>query len=54
MEKELFFIQDQLTEANKHLKAIRRWVTIAGVIFIIIPIAAIILFYGAIVALLAM
>ena len=51
MEKELFIIQDLLRESNNHLKVIRRWVTIAGWIFIIIPIAAIILLWGSIVAL---
>jgi len=45
MEQEIFVIQNQLNEANKHLKVIRRWVTIAGWIFIVIPIAFIILFW---------
>ena len=52
MEKEIFEVQNQLKEANAHLKVIRRWVTIAGWIFIIIPIAAIILFWGTLTALL--
>jgi hypothetical protein len=51
MEKELFYIQDLLKENNEHLKVIRKWVTIAGWIFIIIPIAVIVLFWGSIVAL---
>ena len=51
MEKELFIIQQLLKESNDHLKVIRRWVTIAGVIFIIIPIGLIILFFGAITSL---
>ena len=51
MEKELFYIQDLLKENNEHLKVIRKWVAIARWIFIIIPIAAIVLFWGSIVAL---
>ncbi len=43
MEKELFIIQDLLRENNDHLKTIRRWIAIAGFIFITIPITVIIL-----------
>lgn len=32
MEKELFIIQEQLNEANKHLKSIRNWVAVAGIL----------------------
>ena len=52
MEQEIFELQNLLKENNAHLKVIRRWVTIAGWIFIIIPIAAIVLFWGTITALL--
>jgi hypothetical protein len=51
MEQEIFLIQNQLNEVNAHLKVIRRWVTIAGWIFIIIPITAIILLWGTLTAL---